>query len=114
MARTAIPPITMGSSYAASMTAVTFTASDTVNGNSVLSTGKELIVARNTGGASYTLTLTSVVDAFGRLGTITETLAAGAYRAFGPVQVAGWRQAGNVLWLDGSNAAIEIAVLKLT
>jgi hypothetical protein len=94
-----------------------WTAADVANGNSFACTGKELLLARNTDGATpYTVTITSVDDEKGRSEDIGPySLAAGDFAVFGVglTTAVGWRQTTNVINISGENAAVEFAVLRL-
>lgn len=93
---------------------LTLTAADTTNKESTPCTGRELIVAQNTGGAAYTVTITSAPDINGRLGTISaQSLAAGAVVAFGPFQNDGWRQTDGTIYYEASNPAVKFAVIRV-
>jgi len=95
---------------------VAYTATDTTDGNQFLMTGTELLLVRNTGGSSYTFTVTSVPNERGRSRNITaESIAAGAVRVLGPFKSKqGWATAGGTLEFTASNVAVEFAVIKLS
>lgn len=94
---------------------LTMSAADTVNLNSVPHTGKEVIIARNSGASPYTVTITSVADpVHGRTGDIAAaSLAAGEVAVFGPYPIDGWRQSDARLYFQASNAAVLFTVLRL-
>lgn len=95
---------------------LTTTAEDTTNHSQFVNTGKELVVVHNTGGSSYTFTVTGVADKFGRTGNITaESIAAGVIKIVGPfsAQEAGWMQTDGTIQLDASNAAVKFGVITL-
>jgi hypothetical protein len=99
---------------AAAGAAVTLTACDTVNFNQFTPGGNDLIVAQNTGGAPYTVTVTSSPDELGRLGTISaESIAAGEVRIYGPLKNLGWIQADGKVYLQASNVAVKFGVITL-
>lgn len=112
---TAISPVSINATIAADAADFAWTAADTSNQNAVVSTGRELVLVFNSGGSAYTVTITSVADELGRLGTITTySVGAGEYAVFGPFPVKGWRQAADLkLYLEASNAAVKFAVIKL-
>lgn len=111
--RTVISPIAAPTPYDADGTAITFTASDSVNGNTVaISSTYTMVIARNDGASAATLVIDSVATkALGnRKGDITLTLAAGAY-AMALVPTIGFRQTGNVLHLDaGGTGAADVDI----
>jgi hypothetical protein len=92
----------------------TFAAADTSNGNSFVSTGRELLLVNNSGGSAYTVTITSVADSIQRTGDITTySIGAGLFSWFGPFQQAGWKQSDGTIYVDASNTAITFAVCRL-
>lgn len=114
MARQTLTKSTAPGSYATAGVAVTMTAADTVNKEQFVSTGKELVIAHNTGGSPYTVTITSVADEYGRSGDITAySVAAGAIAAFGPFPVHGWRQSNDNIYLEANNTAVKFGVIVL-
>jgi hypothetical protein len=114
MAQTALTPITGVLTNPTAGVALTFTAADTANGNKFAHTGKELIIAQNTGGSAYTVTISSAADSLGRTKDITtDSIAAGAFAIYGVPQVEGWRQTDGTIHLTASNAAIKFAIVRL-
>lgn len=115
MPRTAINATAAPGAYFTAGVAFTFTASDTSNQNSTPFTGREFIVARNSGASPHNVTITSVSDSRKRTGTITsEAIAAGAFRMYGPFTNAeGWVQSDGSLYFEGDHAEVEFAVIKL-
>lgn len=118
MARTVIAPQTMYSIYAGTPGAnaldVTFTAADVANGNMYAANGREILLVLNSDGVNpYTFTVASVADPYGRTSDITTySLAAGEYAAV-PLPVVGFRQTDGNVNINGSNAAIKFAILRL-
>lgn len=100
-------PITAGS------LTVTFTACDTVNGNSFTSTGREVLIVNNTGASAYTFTVTSIADQLGRLDTslTTYSVTNGLIVAVQMKNLTGWQQSGTIQ-MTCSNAALKYAVLQ--
>jgi len=114
MPRTAIAPVTVPGSTQYTGTVVTPAAADTTNQNSAIFTGKELIIAENTDVAAHTVTVTSVVDSFGRTKDIAAvSLAAGEWRVFGPFDLTGWQQTDGLLYFEANHVGVEFVVLKL-
>lgn len=111
MPRTVITPIDLRGSF--EEVALTWTAMDPVNGNSLVLSGKQILLFRNEGAGSRSVQLLSVGDPFGRTGDLTLTLAAGAHRAIGPMIFTGWKQADGSLYLDPSSSDMKMAVLDL-
>lgn len=77
-------------------------------------TGMEIILVRNDNVGAQTVTITSVLDAHNRLGTITTySVGAGEYAAFGPFPLAGWQASDGDMNLTFSAADMYVAVLRL-
>lgn len=94
--------------------AVTMTAADTSNKEQFALTGREILLVHNTGASSYTYTITSVADPYGRTGDITtQSIAAGAIHTLGPFGLAGWQQTDGRLYLEASNTAVKFGVVAL-
>jgi len=119
MAATALPIITPLGSYPALPIAAlgadfVFTAADASNGNSFVSTGRELLLVQNSGGSAYTVTVSSVADTIQRTGDITTySVGAGLFSMFGPFLQPGWKQSDGTVLVTASNAAIKFAVVRL-
>lgn len=93
---------------------LTMTAADASNFNEFVASGKDLVVAHNTGGSPYTVTITSVADPFGRMGDVSAvSIAAGAYMVFGPLESTGWLQTNGKIYLQASNAAVKFGIVRL-
>lgn len=92
------------------------TAADTSNKNSFPLTGREVVIAHNTGASAYTVTITSVDDRYGRSEDISaESIAAGDIRVYGPgLALEGWQQTDGSLYLEANNAAVKFGVLRLS
>jgi len=89
-------------------------ASDAANGNRFISTGKEIIVAFNSGAEERTLTITSVNDPFRRTQDITDyAVGIGLYSVFGPFPVTGWIQTTGYIHLLTSHAELKIAIFTI-
>ena len=115
MARTALTKTTAPGGYASAGAAVTMTAADTSNYNSATAEGNDLIIAQNTGAGAHAVTITSAVDAFGRLGTISsESIAAGAIRIYGPFPMSGWVQTDGKLYFQADHAEVKFGIIKLS
>jgi hypothetical protein len=110
---TTLTKTTAPGAYAAAGGAVTMTAADVANGNRFVPSGKDLIIAHNTGVAERHVTVTSVVDEMNRLGTIAaEAIAAGAIRIYGPLPVDGWASGGYIL-CSADNAEVKFGIVTL-
>lgn len=94
--------------------ALTMTQAVTTTGSQCPSTGKELLVVRNTTTTARTVTITSYPDSFGRSGHITaHALAGSAINIYGPFPVEGWRQSDGMLYFEASATTVEIGVVVL-
>jgi hypothetical protein len=115
MARTVLPVTDVPSSYAIDGTAVTWTAWDSGQGNRFLCTGREILLARNTNGASAeTVTVTSQADDKGRTGDIdADSIPANGMHVYQKFPLAGWADSSNYVNVDGSTTDVEFAVLRL-
>lgn len=118
MARTDLPKTTALGPYGdysvANSADLTMTAGDVANKNQFAATGNDVVVAHNTGGSAYTLTVTSSPDPYGRTKDIsTYSIGAGEYAVFGPLELPGWVQPDGKIYLEVSNAAIKLGVVKL-
>lgn len=93
---------------------LTETAADATNKEQVLLTGRELIIAHNTGAGARTVTFTSVADALGRSGDITTySIGAGEIAVFGPFKREGWAQSNGYLYIEASHAEVKWGVVRL-
>lgn len=114
----ALTPVTIIGPFAAVSAGAadfTWTAGDTGT-DTFACTGREILLAYNSGGSPYTITITSVDDQFGRSEDITAySLAAGDYAVFGVglTNSPGWKQTNGTIIVDVENAAVKWAVLKL-
>lgn len=116
MARTALTKTTAPGPYSADGVAVTWTAADTSNQNEFTMEGNDLLLVRNEDASPHNFTITSAADGMGRTGHITdEAIAAGAWKVLGPFKkLTGWQQSTGVLHLEGDDANVEFAVIKLS
>jgi len=100
--------------YTANAADITMLVADVSNKEMVVASGNDLVVAHNTGGSPYTITVSSVVDPYGRTGDVAAySLGAGEYAVFGPFANDGWRQTDGKLYFEASNAAVKFGVVKL-
>lgn len=111
-ARTAVG--TKSSSYSANAADLTMVAANVAEGEQVTFTGKEIVVAHNTGASDRVITISSVADALGRTGDVSYTLGAGEYAVFGPFGQEGWQQTTGYLYFAGPNAEVKFGVIRLT
>lgn len=94
-------------------TLVTWTAATPPTDQEVDFDSGDILLARNTGGSSRTVTVYSVpTPDTGRTANVSQSLAAGAMRVFGPWSKAGWQQTNRKLKFTASHAEVEFAVIK--
>jgi hypothetical protein len=115
MARTALPIESAPGSSPLTSEALTWTAADTANGNQFTLTGRELLLVRNVGAGTHTVTFQTVaVD--GRQDPLHNTainITAGAYVLFGDFELRGFRQSDGKLYVSANHAEIEFLVIRV-
>ena len=100
--------------YATEGEMVTFTAADTVDNNKFLSTGNEILLAKNEGVESESVTVNSTPGKDGRLGDIeTFSIPAGETAVFQKFPTQGWRQDDDHIYLEATSADVSFAVLRV-
>lgn len=99
----------------ADLSVLTWTASDAVNFEQTVFSGKETILAWNTSAdTAYNVTITSSASArTARTGTLVKSVAFGTILAVGPLGIDGWKQSDGKLYFAGENAAVLFAVVRL-
>jgi len=113
MPPTTLTKTTAPGAYAAAGVAVTMTAADVGAGNQFVASGKDLIIAQNTGAVERHVTISSVNDEMNRKGDITsEAIAAGAIQAYGPYPRDGWETGGYIL-CSADHAEVKFGVIAL-
>lgn len=115
MPRTTLTPQVLPGPYSATpYVAATFAAGDAVNGNQFKINGDQLLIARNTGVAARTITITSAADPYGRTKDITAlSMAAGATYVFSKFNTPGWRQSDGYLYFTVEDPEVTIAIIDL-
>ena len=109
-----VPLGSIGDYTVADAADLTYLAADTSNFEQTLSTGKEMIIARNVDAAPHTVTVNSVNDPFNRTKDITAySIGAGETAIFGPFDRTGWRQTDANIYFEGDNVNIEFAVVRI-
>ena len=92
---------------------VTATAANATDKEQTLLTGRELLIARNSGASSRVCTITSVADPrTKRTGDVVETVPAGEMRMFGPFDPDGFRQSDGYLYFEAAHADILWSVIR--
>lgn len=92
---------------------LTQTAADATNYEQTAHTGREVIIFENSGATLRNITITSVADNRNRTGDVTFTLAAGAFKAIGPLGIEGWRQTDGNLYFQADHADVLISVIRI-
>ncbi len=114
MVRTILAPSLLLTPYNLTPPVVTWVAADTGNGNRFLSTGKEILLAKNTDSGSHTFTVTSKANTKGRTGDMSAiAVAAGVERATQIFPQDGWKQTDGYIYVDASDATMYFAVLRI-
>ena len=86
-------------------------AADVSNKNSFAPSGDDLLIVQNSGGVTYTFTLTSAPDPYNRTGDIaTYSLGANVVSLF-RVKTMGWVQSDGRVYLEANNALVKFAVV---
>lgn len=93
----------------------TLTAADATNKEEVVHTGREILIAFNSGAGARTVTVTSVADDLGRTLDVPNaySIGAGEYAVFGPYPVKGWRQTNGKLYFEAEHAEVKWAVITI-
>lgn len=119
MARLVITPAVPKGSYptlpiTADTADIVFAVAGTyTDGEGWANTGREILLAYNSGASPYTVTISSVAY-LGRVGDVTAySLAAGEFAMFGPFDPKGWNQADGMVYVVGSNALVKFCVIQL-
>ena len=113
MARVAVTKTTPPGAYAGASVAVTMENGNTGDGLYFALSGGEILLIQNTNGGAQTWTATSVDDTFGRQEHITtESIAAGAIRVFGPIELGGWQQTNGQFYFTASHTDVKFGVLN--
>jgi len=92
------------------------TAADATNKEEFVSSGREIVIAHNTGVSTRTVTVTSVADGFSkRTGDISAySLGAGEYAVFGPFERQGWMQSDGKIYLEASHADVKFGIVTIS
>lgn len=117
MAQTPLTPVQLKvDNYAvvAGDLALTFTASDTVNGNSFPATGKEILLVQNTDTVAHNFGIASVADPLGRTDSSLSaySVPASTVCAIQMSQLGGWIQSNGSVNLTSTSNLLKFAVLR--
>ncbi len=114
MAATTLTKTVAPGQWSLTGTALTMEVADVANGNDFAQDRDVLVIAHNTGGSAYTVTITSTADPkYGRTGDVNaQSLAAGEIRIF-RLTGSGWADSNGKINLGASNAAVKFGVVVL-
>ena len=96
--------------------AFAFNASDAVDKDQLQmrgGRGQELLLCRNTDSVAHVVTIEGVEDPFGRTITVSYTMPARSFAAFGPFEPVGWRQLDGSLYFNADDTSVQFAVLRV-
>ena len=97
--------------------AITYSAVDAANGNTVANDGKTVFLVKNGSGVSVTVTVVSVPDSNGRTGDLTLTVAAGAEECVGHLDPALFNQrsgdVGQVHFSFSAGTSVTMAAVSV-
>lgn len=112
MARQTLTKTTVPGPNPSAGAVVTMTAANTSDKEQYTIADGDVIVVQNTSAdTSYTYTVTSVADPYGRTGDITaNAIAAGAIEVL-RVGIEGWKQTNGYVYLEANNTAVKFGVL---
>lgn len=114
MAQTALTVIDMPGPWATAPSTITWTAGDASNGNSFVSTGREIVLVQNSdGAATHVVTITSTSDPQGRTGDATKTVPISGFVAFQLLPTQGWQQGNGSVNMTVDSASLKFAVIRL-
>lgn len=92
---------------------IAFTAADTTNFQQTPMSGPFTLIAWNSGGSPFTVTINSVVDAQRRTGDITAySIGAGEIAMIDFPRTDGWKQADGNLYYQANNVAVKFAAVS--
>lgn len=98
--------------YAASGKTLAWSDADVASGNRFASTGREILMARNTSGTPQLVTVISVPDArIGRSQDQVLTIEAGDVAIFGPFPTNGWQQTDGYIWVLALSTAVKLSII---
>jgi hypothetical protein len=110
--RTVLVP-TAADGFAAFGKTLIWAAADPFNGNRFASTGKDLLIARNTSGSALTVTVRGYDSRAARARDQSQLIETGDTAHLGPFGAEGWRQPDDTIWIDAESAAVLLAVITL-
>jgi len=75
----------------------------------------DVLLVQNLNAGAQTFTISTVIDEYGRTGDITAySVGIAEFAAFGPVALAGFKQADGQVYIAAAAADVGFAVLRLT
>ena len=96
------------------MQGLTFAAADggANDGDQFVFTGREIIIAYNSGASGRLVTLESIADPQKRVGNVTVTVAAGAWAIFQATDLTGWLQSDGMFYLNAAHLELQFAIVR--
>lgn len=114
MARQTITAVAITGKWPTDLTELTFTAANATDKEQVIHTGKEILIAFNSGASSRSVTITSVASArTGRTGDLTHSVGAGKFFMAGPLAPEGFTQTNGYLYMEAAHADVKWAVIQV-
>lgn len=116
MARTLAGGATLAVRRARTGTIIPPNTPDVANGNYFVPTGAEILLLRNTAGASATLTLVPTADPYGAVGSGAPsiiTVPAASWAAIGIIRPTGFIQSDGRIYFDASATTLRVYVVSL-
>ncbi len=115
MARTALTVQQLSGPYPAGllMDDLTWVAMDVALKNSFPFTGREIIIVRNDNAATKNVILTAVTDPYQRSVDVTKAILTTEYAIFLVSDITGWIQSDGSFYLEGDDAQLFVAVVRL-
>ncbi len=93
---------------------LSYTAADATNDHAFTNTGRVLLLVKNAGGSSVTVTIVSTPDARGRTGDEVRAVAAATDALFGPFPRQGWNQSDESVHVDlSADTSVQLAAIVI-
>lgn len=113
--RTIVQTTSTPGGYAAYGRTLNFSAADPGHGNRFLSSGRDLLIVRNSSGSTQTVTVLAVADSYtGRVQNQSQAIAAGDEVLFGIFLADGWKRGDGYVHVDAPSADVKLAVVPIT
>lgn len=114
MARTNLTKTAAPGPYSHAGVVITMAAADVANMNQFTASGNDIVIARNSGASTRTVTVTSAPDERGRTKDIAaENILAGEIKLYDLRSLPGWVQTDGKVYLQANNAEVLLGVVAL-